>query len=392
MKDFTIYSTSFGGVDSACLPPDTDARCIMFTDRKSKWVCSIPPPHRASEQKAVRALKTHPDVWFDETTLYMDANVILPGNIDQIVKDFEASGCSVALAPHALRDCLYEEASLISKINDPTKRKYDNDAISAQITSYRDAGFPENAGMWQGGLILRKNNKEARKFSRLWWDEIVLHGHYRDQLSLAYIASDFSIYELPPFETTPHTYAASMASKYDDLGDDYHWKWIEQGQYTHVASVERAIKLIPKSDRIIVDFGSSDGVASSLLTNKGRRVIGVEVLDGPRRIAEAKVPQARFVKELSAPIHDSYDMLMMEVLGHVEDEALANVIEIIDLSVCAIITVPHSGMDAWAVRDVSMEWLDSVVKGRVSMLYSNGDGVAYMVENGSAIGDAQCLI
>ena len=386
MKDLTIYSASFGGVDSAFVPPPTEARCVMFTDGESSWPSCIDIPDRDSKAKAVRALKTHPDVWFDTSTLYMDANVILPCNMEQVLRDFEASDCSVALARHARRDCLYDEANQIAVINDPTKRKYDNAAIAAQIAHYRSVRFPENRGMWQGGLILRKNNEEARNFSWLWWNEIIRHGHYRDQLALAYVASEFSIYELPQFDTMPHTYTASMASKYDNLGDDYHWKWIEQGQYTHISAVKRSIEFLPKSDRLVLDFGSSDGVASSLLANTGRRVMGVELLDGPRAVAEAKVPAAWFVKELFEPVPEPYDMLMLDVLEYVDDDALAGVVRTVNLSVCAIISVPHGGMDEWAVRDVSMEWLDSIVEGSVSIVYTDGDGVTYMVDNNTALG------
>jgi len=372
-----VYSASFGGVDSDSSNPKTGRRSVMFSDTKSNWGESILMSSQ-DPRRATKAVKMNPSVWFDDDTVFIDAN-ICTDNLDPIIDDFMKSGCDIGLSRHPLLDCVYDELNVMRRISDPSKRKYDINAMTKQLAAY---DLPAHAGLWQGGMVLRRNNPRGRAFSRAWWDELLMWGHWRDQLSLAFVVNQgFDVYDLPPIQTDPHTFAAEMQSKYDSLGNDFHWKWIEEGNFAHINSAMNVLSHMPETNNLVVDFGCGDGVVSSLLANSGRRVLGVEVLEGPLGVATKKVPSATFVSSLSEPPHMPYDLLMLDVMEHVETRCLDELRTLIQNAETVTISVPHCGMDPWAVRDVSLEWLVKTFRVNFKPLSANKDGIIYGVNH-----------
>jgi hypothetical protein len=78
---------------------------------------------------------------------------------------------------HTQRSCIYREAEVLKELN------YDHhDNIDKQISYYKSIGYPENNGLWELSVFIKKNTPETRNLSLKWWDHICRFAS-RDQLS-----------------------------------------------------------------------------------------------------------------------------------------------------------------------------------------------------------------
>jgi len=59
--------------------------------------------------------------------------------------------------------------------------------------------FPEHRGLWQSGVLLRRNTAAVKRFNEMWWWEI-LNGSHRDQIALP-VVLEFSGID---FASLPH--------------------------------------------------------------------------------------------------------------------------------------------------------------------------------------------
>ena len=64
-------------------------------------------------------------------------------------------------------------------------RGHDKDIITKQISDYRNKGY-QDQGLYETGILMRKNNEKVIAFNMLWWSEINSKS-VRDQLSFSYI-------------------------------------------------------------------------------------------------------------------------------------------------------------------------------------------------------------
>jgi hypothetical protein len=88
----------------------------------------------------------------------------------------------IAAFKHPHRDCAYDEA------RDCTEQKLDNpDVIKAQVEAYRLQGFPENFGMVETMVLLRRHSARVETFNNIWWSELCRHS-VRDQISFSIAA------------------------------------------------------------------------------------------------------------------------------------------------------------------------------------------------------------
>lgn len=78
-------------------------------------------------------------------------------------------------------NCIYKEAQAIKHYG------FDKEwIINEVVKKYRIEGFPENYGMHETGVLLRKDCEEVQQFDSKWWDEVCF-GSIRDQMSFDYI-------------------------------------------------------------------------------------------------------------------------------------------------------------------------------------------------------------
>ncbi len=113
-------------------------------------------------------------VWVDASFKFMTPNVLA------ILLNY-LGDADLLLFPHRWRDCVYEEAEFSLELP-----KYKDVGIEEQVGLYRKLQYPDHAGLYETGCIVRRNTPKVHKLNRLWWNEII-HYSIQDQVSLPYV-------------------------------------------------------------------------------------------------------------------------------------------------------------------------------------------------------------
>jgi hypothetical protein len=111
----------------------------------------------------------------------MDASMAITGDLDEFVADIGFDGYDFMALKHLERNCVYKEARVVMERG----LDYVN-VINAHMQRYREAGYPQNNGLWAGEFSVRRNGSSSlRKACQVWFREYT-SGSRRDQLSLNY--------------------------------------------------------------------------------------------------------------------------------------------------------------------------------------------------------------
>jgi GT2 family glycosyltransferase len=116
-----------------------------------------------------------------EYSLYVDTNTPIKTDLNSLIEKY-LTNADIAMRKHPGRNCLYEEALRCSEL----KLDYPP-VIETQIDGYRKEGYPQNYGLHEGGIILRRHTNKINKFNEAVWDKI-RNGSCRDQLSTDYVS------------------------------------------------------------------------------------------------------------------------------------------------------------------------------------------------------------
>ena len=117
----------------------------------------------------------------NDYSVWIDGSVILKAPITKLIKDNMTEGTDIALLRHSERDCAYQEAK------DCVHFKLDNsEVINEQMNKYTQIGFPENFGLSETPVIIRRNTRDVMAFNSLWWSIITRYSK-RDQLSFDFV-------------------------------------------------------------------------------------------------------------------------------------------------------------------------------------------------------------
>jgi len=141
-----------------------------------------------------------------EYTVWIDGTMFLTCNINDLIEKYLAE-VDMAFFAHRWRKCIYVEADkcIAKGLDNP-------EVIKAQMQKYKNEGYPENNGLIDGSIILRRNSPSVANINEHWWSEIQNHSR-RDQLSFNYVAHKNSLkfslingnrYNNPYFGYIPH--------------------------------------------------------------------------------------------------------------------------------------------------------------------------------------------
>ena len=187
-KKIAIYTAICSGYDSIKLPNTLDSRFdyILFSDKPAPdtgvWqVRPITYYHQDAARRA-RYVKTHPHLLLDDydIAIWIDAHIMILGDIYPMVASFLASKSPVGAVPHPGRTSVYEEleACIQRKIDDA-------ETMREQIARYRAAGFDHSDLIETNLMMFCLPDERTRAFLDIWWREIDSHSK-RDQLSVNY--------------------------------------------------------------------------------------------------------------------------------------------------------------------------------------------------------------
>lgn len=182
-----VYTAITGNYDNILLQTYVNENFdyVCFTDDptvESGLYKILPIPEELSNLSKVkqqRCLKVNPHKYLKnyEISIWLDGNVELLDNPLDLIDNEH----SIFIPQHPLRNCIYAEGLACIKAKKDTA-----DNINRQLSIYRNEGYPENNGLVQSNIIIRKHNsKDCIRLMEDWWSEIEKYSH-RDQLSFNY--------------------------------------------------------------------------------------------------------------------------------------------------------------------------------------------------------------
>ena len=132
-----------------------------------------------------RYYKLHPQEVFSEFdyTVYLDGNIRIISDFTDIIFTMYRRDIDYALFQHPDRDCIYTESNYLLAL---TRFKKDWDSIKKQIIKYIAEGYPIHNGLYENGILFRKNSKKVSDLMECWWDELN-RSSFRDQISFPYV-------------------------------------------------------------------------------------------------------------------------------------------------------------------------------------------------------------
>ncbi len=186
IKDRIVYTINYGGYDKVIenhySNDNWDWYLITDYNLKSKFWNVIYEPQAKNAKREARKYKWLVHKLFDcKYSLYIDANIRVLTNLDELVAEY-LNGYDIAAYKHRYRDCLYDEGAVCKyfKLDDAK-------TIKEQLDHYCREGYPFNAGLNEGGVLLRRHTDKIKEFNEFEWEQIQ-KGSYRDQLSFNYTA------------------------------------------------------------------------------------------------------------------------------------------------------------------------------------------------------------
>ena len=128
--------------------------------------------------------KTHPHLFFKnyDLSIYTDATYDVKGNLNEFLLRILSPNKSIYLLEHPVRNSINNEYDAVVKYKKETKK---NTNIIKKF--YNKEKFPDNNGLAETCLIIRKHNEiKCANFMEEWFHVIKQHSH-RDELSFNYI-------------------------------------------------------------------------------------------------------------------------------------------------------------------------------------------------------------
>lgn len=130
-----------------------------------------------------RMVKILPHRFFPEYeySVCVDGSIDIIGDIRALLTQYDYP--AMLCFKHPKRSCIYQEGKTCIDLG-----KDDPQVISRQLDCYRGQGFPENAGLIESGVLIRRHNDPTViRVMEDWWREVRTQSR-RDQLSFPYVA------------------------------------------------------------------------------------------------------------------------------------------------------------------------------------------------------------
>lgn len=179
------HNPAITGVDFKCFTDDINIKSNMWD------VTHLPNDVGVSPAMFYKRIKCKPEDYIDgsyDVTIWLDANFIIKdvGYINRLVSQLNDN--SLLLYKHKClakkhRNCIYIEANYSKTL---PRFVYGQELLDQQINDYRQDGYPDNNGLYQSGLIVRRHNCErVHEFNSFWLKQIYKYGKMRPQCQVS---------------------------------------------------------------------------------------------------------------------------------------------------------------------------------------------------------------
>lgn len=118
--------------------------------------------------------------------IWIDSTHYVAIDPHQIIDEFLGNS-DIGLFQHPERNCVYQEAELIKKVN------FDHhELVDAQMEFYDSVGYPRDNGLYELPCRIQRNTFKIQEAMLSWWEMICMYSS-RDQLSLPYVLEKHNI-------------------------------------------------------------------------------------------------------------------------------------------------------------------------------------------------------
>ena len=163
---------------------------FLFSDiyyKDTNWtiipISKLIKKKKISKKKMTRYFKLFPHLFFKyyELSIYLDASYVIKGDLNELLLRALNPSFDLYFLQHYGGYKVFKEFSAVIHHKKDTK-----EIINKVKKRYIKEKFPDNLGLTENCIIIRKhNNKKIIKLMKFWWNEIKNYS-YRDQLSLNY--------------------------------------------------------------------------------------------------------------------------------------------------------------------------------------------------------------
>ena len=192
-----VYSALFGNYDKIKkVNPQHGFDYILFSDTYNlshnnnitNWII-LPIPEKVnnlniSKVKKQRYLKLHPHLYFQnyDLSIFIDSTFDIKGDLNEFLLRILTPKYNIYFFEHPDRNNIFDESFAV------VNYKKEKHSMAKLIRErYNNENFPDNTGLIEGCLIVRKHNeKDCVNLMNKWFEEIEKYS-YRDQLSFNYI-------------------------------------------------------------------------------------------------------------------------------------------------------------------------------------------------------------
>ena len=134
-----------------------------------------------------------------EVTIYMDGNIGVFSNIEDLIDEFLFSNADIGLFTHPNHNSLEDEIELCIK-----NAKSFEEKLRSEVKFYADLDTPKLDKFSDNSILFRKNHTENFSAAMQEWFELVKKFSGRDQLSLPFIRFKYNLKE-HFFDFSPRT-------------------------------------------------------------------------------------------------------------------------------------------------------------------------------------------
>ncbi|MFN3555779.1 MAG: glycosyltransferase domain-containing protein [Bacteroidales bacterium] len=185
-----VYSCVTGDYDNIqpLFYKSKDCDYILFTDNPSlkpegwevRLMNNFPVQNRVLLAKMPKVLP-HRFLKEYDYSIWIDGNYDLIGDISELISYLDTR--PLGLFPHSNgHKTIEQEALKVIEL-----KKADPVIVKKQLRNYKSKGFPDNLGVYEAGILVRKHfDDHLMEVMEAWWHEIKNYSA-RDQLSLPYV-------------------------------------------------------------------------------------------------------------------------------------------------------------------------------------------------------------
>ncbi len=204
MERICVYTCITGDYDNLkeVIVKEDNIDYICFTNNmeltSSTWKIIHIEDGKLSNHYLSRKLKMLGHPYIDKNydlSIWIDASIIFKKSVNEFLNNFfDTSNDLLAACKHNCRSSIKEEASACKEY-----KKDNEEIIDSLLQFYKKEKFPDNLGLLEMTLIIKRHNNQLVKETMKLWFDMLLKYSKRDQLSFMYCLYKTKL----PFKSIP---------------------------------------------------------------------------------------------------------------------------------------------------------------------------------------------